>query len=682
MTATYPKSPPVITMKNYDLREVTTFKIQKYLETKPKLFAQDAQEMIDQIVEGVRDILEDAAQAKANGKHLPSLEEERERHEASMAKLAEEEKEGAARKRIEEKQEEERVMAVTLQQHIYQNKQQAMESHRRPSNTPQQSSTSSEAEEIIEFEQLCNATDQSGNALFFKSVTSKRHLRQGPVSTIYEVRPVLNNGLGNLPMALKQTVVRTTNKDIKKFNLQVQNLESRLMALKSVKQFYHPHLVEVLGFKAQDGSPMDPAIADMCTISVLLPRADWSLQELLELSTPGIGRVRSWTRDLLDALHFLHDKKLVHGDIHSGNILLFRESNGQFVPKISDAWYQSEIHSIASNRPGRLQLKTGKYAYWLPPEIAGKSNPVYTSKTDIWDFGVVFVQMIFGFNVQGTFSSPRILMESFALSLPLKELLRKFFKEDEQERPRASVFGPSEFLATDARILLDNSPTAPSTNPSVLPPDFSDRDLLDLIARQRSSRSRYENDFIEEAKLGKGGFGEVVKARMKLDGQVYAIKKIKTRSETNLDELIKEVQLLSRLNHPAVVRYNNTWVERLTSHSDTEDCTSTSDPSEDDSEGNLSADVEFESTNNTGGLDFMSSNANVVYGDDDFDDSEDDETEEKTGSEDGTSDYNESSSVDTDANARVSRLARPRRSIITTLYIAMEYCEKRVSHEG
>ncbi|RBQ68693.1 hypothetical protein FVER14953_04803 [Fusarium verticillioides] len=677
MTATYPKSPPIITMKNYDLKEVTTFKIQKYLETKPKLFAQDAQEMIDQIVEGVRDILEDAAQAKANGKHLPSLEEERERHEASLAKLAEEEKEGAARKREEEKQEEERAMALTLQQHIYQNKQQAMESNRRPSNTPQQSSTSSEAEEIIEFEQLCNATDQSGNTLFFKSVTSKRHLRQGPVSTIYEVRPLLNNGLGNLPMALKQTVIRTTNKDPKKFSLQVQNLESRLMDLKSVKQFHHPHLVQVLGFKVQD-SPMDPAIADTCTISILLPWADWgSLQELLELSTPGIGKVRSWTRDLLDALHFLHDKKLVHGDIHSGNILLFRESNGQTVPKISDAWYQSEIHSISSNKPGRLQQKTGKSAYWLPPEIAGRSNPVYTSKTDIWDFGVVFVQMIFGFNVQQTFTSPKILMESFALSLPLKELLSKFFKEDEQERPRAYVFGPSEFLATDARILLENSPAAPSTNPSVLPPDFGERDLLNLTARQRSSRSRYENDFIEEAKLGKGGFGEVVKARMKLDGQVYAIKKIKTRSETNLDELIKEVQLLSRLNHPAVVRYNNTWVERLPGHSDTEDCTSTSDPSEEDSEGNLSADIEFESTNNTGGLDFMSSNANVVYGDDDSDGSEDDETEEEAGSEDGMFDHNELSSVDGGTNARVSRLARSRRSIITTLYIAMEYCEKR-----
>lgn len=41
------------------------------------------------------------------------------------------------------------------------------------------------------------------------------------------------------------------------------------------------------------------------------------------------------------------------------------------------------------------------------------------------------------------------------------------------------------------------------------------------------SYSRFQSDFEVLGKLGKGGFGEVVKARNKLDGVVYAIKIIK-----------------------------------------------------------------------------------------------------------------------------------------------------------
>lgn len=66
--------------------------------------------------------------------------------------------------------------------------------------------------------------------------------------------------------------------------------------------------------------------------------------------------------------------------------------------------------------------------------------------------------------------------------------------------------------------------------------------------------SRYKEDFVEEGRLGKGGFGEVVKARKKLDGRIYAIKKITQKSSSSLTEVLKEVRLLSQLSHPYVVR--------------------------------------------------------------------------------------------------------------------------------
>ena len=39
--------------------------------------------------------------------------------------------------------------------------------------------------------------------------------------------------------------------------------------------------------------------------------------------------------------------------------------------------------------------------------------------------------------------------------------------------------------------------------------------------------SRYAADFEELGQIGEGGFGKVYKARHKLDGNIYAIKKIK-----------------------------------------------------------------------------------------------------------------------------------------------------------
>ncbi|KAF4976049.1 hypothetical protein FZEAL_7227 [Fusarium zealandicum] len=682
MNATYPKTPPLTTLKNCDLKEVTQFKIQKFLETQPKIFAQDEQEMVDRIVEGVRDILENAAQAKADGKHLPSLEEERERHEASLAKLAQEKKEEEDRKKMQQTKEEERIMAEMLQQQIDRQRQKAKDSKRGSNGKAAQEPTAStETEEVIEFDQFCNVTDKSGNVITFKSVASKCDPRQGPVSIVYTVRPVLANGQGSLTMALKESVLRTNSKDSKEFKVQLQSLESRLQDLKTVKRVQHRHLVEVLDFKVQSGLATDPTLANAWTVSVLTPLAEKGpLEELLELAGQiEIGKVRSWTRDLLDALNFLHNKNIAHQDIHPGNILLFRESTGEIIPKISDCWYQRDIHSISSHKAGLPGLNFAKSAYWLPPEIAGASKPQYTYKTDIWDFGVVFVQMIFGLDALRTYSSPKNLMESLTLSHSLHELVGRFFKEDKQKRPRAFELGSSEFLATDAPVLFDDASAMLSSSPSI-------NSLQVLPARLRRdsnargyASSRYTEDFVEEGRLGKGGFGEVVKARKKLDGQIYAIKKITQRSQASLTEILKEVRLLSQLSHPAVVRYYNTWVEEIPDQPDTEDDTST-DYFTEDTRGTGSAGIDVQFATSTGGLDFMSSNANAEFDYDDSDEEEDDDEEDEEDMEDdeySDSGLNRVLSPEQERYAAAQRRTRHHRSYRTVLYISMEYCEKR-----
>jgi translation initiation factor 2-alpha kinase 4 len=136
--------------------------------------------------------------------------------------------------------------------------------------------------------------------------------------------------------------------------------------------------------------------------------------------------------------------------------------------------------------------------------------------------------------------------------------------------------------------------------------------------------SRYTSDWVEQDRLGKGGYGEVVKARNKVDGRIYAIKKIRQKTASALTEVLSEVMLLSRLNHPCVVRYYTAWPEEETStmsDSDSEDDSTTFDADDSDSDSDISPGNTGASGfgTSTGGLDFISDSGypKIEFGSDD-----------------------------------------------------------------
>jgi translation initiation factor 2-alpha kinase 4 len=567
LTATYPKTEPILKLKNDGgLREGTRFKIQKIIENKPKeLVAEDEpQAMIMEIVTACSEVLEDAAQARAAGKELPSLEEERAAHEAIAAKLAEEQKEQEEKQRQLESLEEQRMQEALVKDELKRQRAKAKETKRKnrppPTLVPQSSidtSVNGQApHEILAFEQPIQLMDINDNPILFQVVAGKFCIRRGPVSKCFTVRPVVSQGAINIPtLILKQTDLDTEVKD-SKFKGQLQLLETELKTLKEIK---HQYILEILDFKVHRTMDEDGESDTSWTVSVLTEFAEkGSLQEFLEIAgSLGVEKVRSWTIELLDALRFLHEKGIVHEDIHTGNVLLVRGSNGEVKAKLADAGYQRKLYSLSGKKQLTDTISLAKSAYWFPPEIANTNQPQFTQKTDIWDLGILFLQMIFGLSVVQKYSSPMALAESLALSDSLNELVVKMFKSDPKKRPRAVELSPSEFLATDAPILEDDSSLNPSRFGSI-------SSLLPVTPRRTRhdsmntggpfQRSRYKEDFVEEGRLGKGGFGEVVKARKKLDGQIYAIKKITQKSSASLTEVLKEVRLLSQLSHPRVVR--------------------------------------------------------------------------------------------------------------------------------
>ncbi|KAI8350335.1 kinase-like domain-containing protein [Choanephora cucurbitarum] len=84
--------------------------------------------------------------------------------------------------------------------------------------------------------------------------------------------------------------------------------------------------------------------------------------------------------------------------------------------------------------------------------------------------------------------------------------------------------------------------------------------------------SRYNTDFVELNLLGKGGFASAYRARNKLDGIDYAIKKIRLGNDIEAEEqkksddnpyerIFREIKNLARLEHQNVVRYYSSWLE-------------------------------------------------------------------------------------------------------------------------
>ena len=61
--------------------------------------------------------------------------------------------------------------------------------------------------------------------------------------------------------------------------------------------------------------------------------------------------------------------------------------------------------------------------------------------------------------------------------------------------------------------------------------------------------------------IGQGGFGRVYKVRNKVDNSIYAIKKLVINyNDPQSKKMLKEVAFLSKLNHPNIVRYHQSWL--------------------------------------------------------------------------------------------------------------------------
>ncbi|KAK1820410.1 eukaryotic translation initiation factor 2-alpha kinase [Friedmanniomyces endolithicus] len=629
LTATYPKTLPLLEISGIEgYHNRTQNRIRIIVADRPKKLLGEV--MIHAIASEIQEALEDAVIARQQGT-LPSLEDERASADEVVAALAQEAEESEARRIREAQEEEDRVLKQMLDDEV----------SRREKRKPAKAPVVKTSDDIVSFDQPATISD-GNEKVQFSSVTLISLLKVKRDEQHHLGRPRTDRPFVPL-VAVKRSTISRDRDDI-------MQIESFLEAVRNAR---HPGILGLLAYRVDR---LDAAKSQVTLCSEYADRG--TLQDLLEVSQIQPSTARQFTVNILEALDYLHNQGVAHGSLACDAIFL--DSKPSMAARLGKLG-QYRLHID----PSVLSTK------WRAPE--GETDAIASRrKTDIWQLGVVVAQIFLGLQIVDEHQSPEMMLGRLDLSESFEDLLRKAFTQDPKRRVSAFDLLPAEFLRTDAPVL---------ENVSILPVRQSRRASSSMVSAKRRSRhnssniaepiSRYVMDFTEMGRLGKGGFGEVVKARNKLDGGVYAVKKVK-KSLQLLDQVLSEVMLLNRLNHPYVVRYFSTWVEDDFSGGMLEDSSVTTDATTDEATEEATSDgprMDF-GFSSTGGLDFVSSSGypRIEFGDDDSE------------NEAGTSDEDEFHVATTDTSEHEDLAVKRSRSGSqkppSILYIQMEYCER------
>lgn len=704
MTTTYPKTVPELKIVNpKGLRPHELEKLNNTLSTLPKTLV--GQEMIHEIATAIQDNLGDIVQMRKTSAVMPTFHDQRLKEEEAKREQERKREEEARLQQEKADLEAERVMGAMVEKEKKRRREKAKEAlSKKKTITLDDDDTTPSSDDQLAFDREVIIDNRHGAPqLTFRKVDGMVQIAQGPLMTVYTVKPILpKKQSSGRALVLKSVDLENNFPNSSDGKRQIQLLEMELDKLRTLR---HGNVTELYESKVVSIPMISRPETTGWKVSILMEHADkGSLRDLLEtVGTLDVNIARSWAIQLLEGLDYIHSKGVFHMALHPGNVLLFKPpTGGSTTAKLSDISYTNLLLKIRD--VGKETAATGAAsAFWAPPETTQygiKPN----RKQDIWNLGVVFLQMVFGLGITKKYESPETLMNSMGLHESLHDFLERIFTADHKKRPTAFDLLPSEFLRNNDPVFsVPNSPTSSKMSWSLAAPGGKPgRQRLGSNAGSMTL-SRYANDFNEVGRLGKGGFGEVVKARNRLDGRMYAVKKITQTHGHSLTEVLSEVMLLSRLNHQYVVRYFTAWLEDDHSGLSLAEQDSSDEEAivfEDEETGDGSGEDDEEEvdysrhTDTAGGLDFISTSGypkiQFGYGSDEDDEEEDDEEDEDD--EDDEDEVDDGSEGETEsAPSKSERGKKPkaerkktkadRRGSSkgkVTLYIQMELCERQV----
>lgn len=191
LTATYPKSLPLITVEDSQGCDSTMLRdVKATIDTKSAELVGEV--MIHEIATSVLDMLEDAVQRRDDdhqkSEMLPSLEEERTRTEQEAARLAQEEQQRMEAEEAALREEEERGIEDLVQRERARQQQAKQRRDRSSDLLTNANDQSGNSRGTVDFQQRISL-QSDGVDISFSAVDRLVNIRDGPLTRVYTVQP-------------------------------------------------------------------------------------------------------------------------------------------------------------------------------------------------------------------------------------------------------------------------------------------------------------------------------------------------------------------------------------------------------------------------------------------------------------------------------------------------------------
>ncbi|XP_030963768.1 mitogen-activated protein kinase kinase kinase 1-like, partial [Quercus lobata] len=151
-----------------------------------------------------------------------------------------------------------------------------------------------------------------------------------------------------------------------------QNISYLEQEISLLKQFEHENIVQYLGTEK-----------DESRIYIFLELVTkGSLASLYQKYRLRDSQVSSYTRQILNGLKYLHDKKVIHMDIKCSNILVDASGSVKLADfGLAKVTKLNDIKSCIGN------------PFWMAPEVVNLKNRFYGLAADIWSLGCTVLEM-------------------------------------------------------------------------------------------------------------------------------------------------------------------------------------------------------------------------------------------------------------------------------------------------